>query len=159
MANDMMTLERLQHLLDVHGANVARWPADEARALPTFAATSPTARAMLAEARAFDEVLKRAPNTPANRIGSLTDKIVAGATLASQSPAAPARAVAQPPPKRAMQRSRWPAIAAMAASLLIGVYAGFNGWAPQALQEVAWLSADQAVSTAVEDFSQYGDIL
>lgn len=160
MANEPMTLERLQHLLDVYGANVARWPGDEARGLRALTATSPAARVMLAEAQAFDDILKLAPGAPANRLGGLTDSIVANASAASQSPlAAPSRPVARPTANRAAYRAKWPAIAAMAASLLIGVYAGFNGWAPQALQQVSWLSADQAASVSADDFSQYGDIL
>ncbi len=160
MANETMTLERLQHLLDVHGANVVRWPGDEARALRTLTAASPAARAMLAEAQAFDDVLKLATGAPTIRLASLTDRIVASATLGSQlSVAAPSRPVARPTANRAAHRAKWPAIAAMAASLLIGVYAGFNGWAPQGLQQVSWLSDDQAASVSADDFSQYGDIL
>ena len=51
MANDPMTLERFQHLLDAHGASVARWPVADARDVSALASVSPEARVMLAERR------------------------------------------------------------------------------------------------------------
>ncbi len=160
MANDPMTLERFQHLLDAHGASVARWPVADARDVSALASVSPEARVMLAEAAALDRVLVAAPGPGHRSLRPLTDQIVAGATFSSRSIGpAPSVTALQPVAKRPIGRLRWPAIAAMAASLLIGVYGGLNGWAPQALQQVAWMSADQGSNATADDESQYGDIL
>ena len=154
MTSDSMTLDRLQSLLDAHGGNVTRWPEEDARALPALTAANPYARAMVAEAVALDRVLAAAPAGRSNRLVSLTDRIVA--ETRSGPVIAIARGATQAPASR---RLRWPALAAMAASLLIGVYCGLNGYTPQALQQVAGLSTDQGIGAAAEDDSQYGDIL
>jgi hypothetical protein len=154
MTNNMMTLDRLQTLLDTHGAKVARWPESDQRALEALLAASAEARAMVAEAAALDRVLDAAPAGRTSRLVTLTDRIVAEARAGAVA-AIPRKAL--PPP--VSKRPRWPAVAAMAASLLIGVYGGFNGWAPQALQQVAGLSAEQGTTIAAEDDSQDGDIL
>lgn len=158
-ANEIMTLGRLQHVLDVHGADVARWPQNDALSLPSFLASSAEARQLMAEAVALDRLMSAAPSGRSDRLTSLADRIVviAGAAKITQ---LPDRTFTRP----IIGRSRWPAIAAMAASLLIGVYGGFNGWTPQVLQQVAELSVDDSADQTVDqsandDDAQYGDIL
>jgi len=156
MTTQIMTLERLQQLLDAHGASVVRWPEFDRRALSALMTTSAQARDMMAEAAALDRVLMAAPADRRHHLAGLTDRIVAKARM-GQVVRLPITAKS----RAAVGSSRWAAIAALAASLLIGVYGGLNGWAPQALQQVAGLTLDQASSAnaSADDIAQYGDIL
>lgn len=55
-----MTLEELRSLLDAHGGDPARWPADRRAAAEELAARDPAAAAALAEASALDGLILRA---------------------------------------------------------------------------------------------------
>jgi hypothetical protein len=153
MANDIMTLDRLRQLLDLHGAAFARWPVSEAEASTALMASNPTARALVAEAAAFDRVLAAAPSGRSDHLAKLTDTITGAAARPQFEP------VATRAPRSSMGRKRWAALAAMAASLLIGIYGGLNGWTPQGLQQIAELSADPASGATAEEDAQYGDFL
>jgi hypothetical protein len=54
-----MTLGRFQHLLDVHGADLARWPQPLRAAAERLLAADDTAPAALAQARALDALIAR----------------------------------------------------------------------------------------------------
>jgi hypothetical protein len=54
-----MTLARFQHLLDVHGADPARWPQPESAAAERLLAADDDATAALAQARALDAFIAR----------------------------------------------------------------------------------------------------
>ena len=58
-----MTLARFQHLLDVHGADLARWPQPHRAAAERLLATDRTAASARAQARALDALIAR--ETPA----------------------------------------------------------------------------------------------
>jgi hypothetical protein len=60
-----LTLARLQHLLDVHGGDLARWPQAQRSAAERLVAVDPAAAAALARAREFDSLIVRDP-LPAN---------------------------------------------------------------------------------------------
>jgi hypothetical protein len=157
MTNNVNDLERLQDVLDAHGADIARWPKAEAAKLARLTETVPAARALFNEARALDRALAAAPAARPDRLARLTGRI------AAQAAANPAPSLSPPRPavvRHSAPLRHWPAVAAMAASLLLGVYAGFNdwsaGWVPASLQEVAW-SAPTATD-AVDD-GQEGDVL
>jgi hypothetical protein len=60
-----MTLGRFQHLLDVHGADLARWPQSQRAAAERLLATDGLATTALAQARAMDALIAReAPAQP-----------------------------------------------------------------------------------------------
>jgi hypothetical protein len=66
----LMTLERLNTILEAYGASPARWPADERAAAEAMIASSDAARAAFAEAARLDAMLDRAaPPPPADRLG------------------------------------------------------------------------------------------
>jgi len=54
-----MTLARFQHLLDVHGADLARWPQPLRTAAERLLATDRAATAALVQARALDALIAR----------------------------------------------------------------------------------------------------
>jgi anti-sigma factor RsiW len=54
-----MTLARFQRLLDVHGADLARWPQPQRDAAERLLATDGAAAAALAQARALDALIGR----------------------------------------------------------------------------------------------------
>jgi anti-sigma factor RsiW len=56
-----MTLARFQHLLDVHGADLARWPQAQRAAADRLLAADPAAAAALARARALDALIAHDP--------------------------------------------------------------------------------------------------
>jgi hypothetical protein len=66
-----MTITRFQHLLDVHGADLARWPQPQRAAAERLLATDGTAVAARAQARALDALIARETPTPADAAGVL----------------------------------------------------------------------------------------
>ena len=64
-----MTFARFQHLLDVHGADLARWPQPQRAAAERLLATDRTATSALAQARALDALIAR--EAPADATGVL----------------------------------------------------------------------------------------
>ncbi|MBV8166263.1 MAG: hypothetical protein JO021_05680 [Alphaproteobacteria bacterium] len=60
-----MRLTRFNRLLDLHGADLARWPARERAAAWQLVAARPEARAALDAARRLDALLARDPAPPA----------------------------------------------------------------------------------------------
>jgi anti-sigma factor RsiW len=54
-----MTLARFQHLLDVHGADLARWPQAQRAAAERLLADDPAAATALAHARELDALITR----------------------------------------------------------------------------------------------------
>jgi len=66
----LMTLERLNTILEAYGASPARWPAEERAAAEAMIAASDEARMAFAEAARLDAMLDRAtPPPPADRLG------------------------------------------------------------------------------------------
>jgi anti-sigma factor RsiW len=56
-----MTLARFEHLLDVHGADPARWPQAQRAAADRLLADDPAAATALARARELDALIVREP--------------------------------------------------------------------------------------------------
>lgn len=66
----LMTLERLNGILDAYGASPARWPAEERAAAEAMIASSDEARTSFAEAARLDAMLDQAAAPPpADRLG------------------------------------------------------------------------------------------
>ncbi|HHN73542.1 MAG TPA: hypothetical protein ENK13_05580 [Thermopetrobacter sp.] len=73
-----MTREELRKLLDIHGADPDRWPAERRAAMAALCARDPQAARMLAEARALDALLTEAVPAPlASEAGETTDEAAA----------------------------------------------------------------------------------
>jgi len=67
---NLMTMERLNTILEAYGASPARWPAEERAAAEAMIASSDAARAAFAEAARLDAMLDQAaPPPPADRLG------------------------------------------------------------------------------------------
>ncbi|HEV2957319.1 MAG TPA: hypothetical protein VGX95_14465 [Xanthobacteraceae bacterium] len=87
-----MTLARFQRLLDVHGADLARWPQPQRAAAERLLAADGAAAAALAQARALDMLVAREGPAQADATGVL--RALAGAPL--------------PPQRRRFLWRRWP---------------------------------------------------
>ena len=74
-------LERLRSLVETHGGDRERWPAAERRDMAQLIATDAAAAAIVAEARALDRVLDKAPTLGPARLADLTQRIVAAAEV------------------------------------------------------------------------------
>jgi hypothetical protein len=144
-------LDELQGLLETYGADTRRWPqAARARAEVVLGADRQAAR-MLAEAKALDAVLARAPLPAPERHAALADRIVAearsrapeitGAGAGRSSgivipwPRA-ARRAAREPVAAIAHRAQWRAAGLLAASLALGVFIGALDLAPASVDQL-----------------------
>jgi hypothetical protein len=160
-SNGIDDMKRLEDLIDSHGADVTRWPVEDRDTMNALLRQQPAVRALLDQATALDRVLEAAPHGQTIDMAALTARIVVAAQRATAQPvgAAPqSRPKLVLVPKHAVGArsivSYWPAMAALAASLVIGFYAGMSGWTPSGLQQVAGLSTDltdTGTSGAVDD--------
>lgn len=124
-------LQELNVLLEAYGSDRSRWPAAMRLRLSAFIASEPKARRALAEAEALDRVLDRAPFVSVDRQQALAQRIVAAATGAAPDARAGAGGGRVVPFRSNIGRSsagvpsrRYAAGALMAASLVLGVFAG-----------------------------------
>jgi hypothetical protein len=164
MNSKSMTMAELERLLEVYGAERARWPAEVRASAALLVAADPAARRLLAETEALDRVLDRAPVPGLPVEVALVARIVAAA---QRSPRIVPLPGAQPVGKEAgpgkaaprlaapVGRGRWQprlpsrqmgAAGVLAASLVMGVLIGNAGLPPQvlpALAEMAGFAADR----------------
>ncbi len=114
-------LDKLEAALDTYGADRTRWPAPLRHALSGLIAGNGEAQKLLADAELFDRLLDRAPQYDVARIAKLKERIAAAA---ERQP----RLVATRPDARAPQpvlrRSQGIVATALAASLVLGLFAG-----------------------------------
>lgn len=149
-------IEALGALVDRFGADRTRWPAPDRLRFAALLKDSAEARRVLAEAEAFDRLLDTAPLVDAGRRAALADRIVARALAEGGSDAAASRTTMTPaaaqPRVTDLERARaaraataaasrrprlgvsspWPAAALLAASLVLGIFAGSSGLLPAA---------------------------
>ena len=145
-------VEALQRLLDVYGADRSRWPARDRLKFAELLAESADARRILGDAGAFDRLLDMAPGAEAAAVGALAGKIAAAASAepkrAGRSIEAPHAMGATRTVKRLPERTRqiidWPAAALMAASLVLGVFVGTNGYFDDVTGQTAVVAASGA---------------
>jgi hypothetical protein len=129
MTNDVTENARLEQLrltLDTYGADRTRWPAQRRHELSQFIAASVEAQKLIADATAFDRLLDLAPTLDGARQQALLDSILKAAERT------PRVVIENAPATRPVQRSnvwRWGggAGAALAASLMLGIFAGQMG--------------------------------
>src|SRR5690606_32038312 len=84
-------LTALEEHLEIHGSRTERWPEAARRRFDFLLKENARARELLAEARALDDLLDRAPLPDPRRIADLGDRIAALAMAEGrdQRPAAP----------------------------------------------------------------------
>ena len=132
-----MTLADFERLLDIYGADRTRWPLVARASAATRLAADTKARSLLAEAEALDMVLLRAPEPEGADVSALADRIFAAAlrTPRSAASAGPSTPVLNAPriAQRVTDRVPMRAAALLAASLMIGIFAGQSQWGANAL--------------------------
>ncbi|HXF53373.1 MAG TPA: hypothetical protein VNK52_04545 [Hyphomicrobiaceae bacterium] len=142
-------LEALGRVLDAFGSDQSRWPAGAADRFRSLLVEVPAARALVAEARALERVLDRAPRPSREAMDAMADRIVAAAAGSSgqrerSAPVGGARVIALPAVLKqvrrgvAADRTVWQTAALLAACLVAGVYLG----------------ASPAVAPVVQDFAE-----
>ncbi len=161
-------LAAFQRLVDAFGSDQSRWPAGRLAAAQTLLNSGSeqgvAARRYLAEARAFDRLLYEAvPLADAGRVANLSDRIAQAAhrtatpanviRLGNQANRRSLLAAAASPNLRG---NGWAASALLAASLLLGVFAGPAVTSLSALHDVADavginMFGDQLALSAGED--------
>ncbi len=135
MSNQSETEQRLQELnrlLEIYSADKSRWPAADRIRLSSFIAIDPRAKAALAEAAALDRLLDIAPRVSVDRERALAQRIVAAAAASIPLPAQPGNVVPFPAAKKTAVpflrgQVRHAAGALLAASLVLGIFAGTSG--------------------------------
>lgn len=138
---DTAELAAFEDNLDIHGSRTERWPEAARLRFEPLLERSARARELLAEARALDSVLDRAPLPDTQRMQALADRIVAmaAAEATTKRSAAPVIDLAtrkrlRRPPAPAF---RWKVASALAASLLVGIYLGSSPPATSAVEAIA----------------------
>lgn len=118
-------LDKLEATLDTYGADRTRWPAPLRLSLSGLIAGNSDAQKMLKDAEAFDRLLDVAPQYDATRLDKLSDRIAAAAErqprlVTSHVPSITPR----PSVWSTLRRHHGIAATALAASLVLGVFAG-----------------------------------
>jgi hypothetical protein len=126
--NRNQRLADLQSALDAFGADRTRWPAHVRHGLSAFVSGDAEAQRLVNEAAAFDRLLDAAPTLSADRLDALAHRISA---LAERQPhvihSREKMGVENNAPHGGLgfaRRERAFAGAALAASLLLGIFAG-----------------------------------
>lgn len=160
----VMSFGDFEHLLEVYGADRTRWPLAERAAAAACLASNQGARRLLAEAEVLDAVLLTTEEPSNSELGVLADRIVSAARnaprLATQSGrsvgALTVRKPAAPAPRPISGRDWVRVTALLAASLVIGVFAGqsqLGASALPALENLTSLASARSVDRlAVLDF-------
>lgn len=133
-------LKLLEQTLEIYGADRTRWPAHVRRDLSGLTGTDSTAQRMVKEAEAFDRLLDLAPLVPDARIAALAGRIAKSASttprLAVHTNEAREQR-ARKPASNLYRRANAAAGLALAASLLLGIFAGGSQSSLTGVQEVA----------------------
>lgn len=167
MALEETGLEELRGVLDAYGADPARWPQSAREQLVSLTTQSTEAARLLEEARALDQVLGFAPVAGERDVRSASAGLLARLAAMEESSGASsvstgnpslgageativAFPAGKPAPRKASRAISWREPAILAASLLIGVFAGGQGLLDQAGLPVAewagWSSEEDDLS-------------
>ncbi len=155
--NQNTGLALLEATLETYGSDRTRWPAELRRQLSSVDSSNVEARRILAEAKALDRLIDIAPVVPADRLQALSDRIVMAARTTPRvvgSSSLPGRKPTLP-----MRRENFAAGMALAASLVLGMFAGSQQAVVPALQDLAGaagLASDATINQA--DASDDSDI-
>ncbi|MGQ0674160.1 MAG: hypothetical protein ACT4N2_14970 [Hyphomicrobium sp.] len=152
--SDTVSMAGLQRLCETLGADRSRWPARERLRYSGFIAEHAPARRMLAEALALDALLDRAPEPARRDVDALASRIL---LAAAEDAAGRGRVVRMPDRVHSRRRTvhestlGWPAAAMLAASLMLGIFAGWSGHVDGPMQSIASLASGQDGMTDGED--------
>jgi hypothetical protein len=145
-------LEAFQRLLDGYGSDRTRWPAPQRLEFAGLLAGNPDAQRLYREAEAFDHLLDLAPRPKGDK-AALVDRIAAAAfsELPDETPrwqtANLKRSMERPSePKGFFGRVSWPVTSMLAASLVIGAFAGFSGALDRAVPPLATAEVDDGLT-------------
>jgi len=149
--------EALERLLEIYGADRTRWPARERLRFAGVISEDKAASHMLAEAKALDALLDRAPRPSEAAVEALKDRIMAAAL---REPPAQVSAATRPSASITSIRSRrrvlpaitarfaeWPAAAVLAASLVVGVMLGSAGTFDATMTQMAQVAGLQSATS------------
>ena len=140
--NATFDLTEFEALLATYGANTARWPIERRAVAGALLAADPQARALLAEARALDDLLDLAPPPGADRQAKVAARIVAQALSERPASTEPKPIVDNVVPLRRLtatksatpamhppvpRRQGWQVGGVLAASLVLGLLIGSFG--------------------------------
>lgn len=142
MAVDKHTAElaAFEEHLDAYGSRVEIWPEAARRRFEPLIAGNARARELLAEARALENLLDRAPLPAKDRMVALADRIVSVATAEGREQVASAHVIDLAARRQARTVTRpaiWRVASALAASLLVGIYLGASPPVATAIEAIA----------------------
>jgi hypothetical protein len=141
-----MMIWRFRRLIAAYGADPARWPPGQRGRAEALLARSPTARALLAEAQAFDSLLLADAKPPADE--QLAAAIMARTIDVPQERApAPARAVAL---EWSLSRL-WPQAVGLAAAAVLGLVVGWADLLPGNIAGGEAIDLSDLVAGGVDD--------
>jgi hypothetical protein len=141
-----MMIWRFRRLIAAYGADPARWPPGQRGRAEALLARSDQARALLAEAQAFDALLLTDAKPPADE--QLMAAIIARATAALQERApSPARAVAF---EWSLSRL-WPQAVGLAAAAVLGLVVGWADLLPGNLAGGDAIDLSDLVAGGIDD--------
>ena len=153
---DTAELAAFEVHLEVHGARTERWSEAARERFKPLMERNARARELLAEARALEKLLDRAPLPNVDRMEALANRIVAmaAAEKASQPSTGNVVDLAARRQARAMRapRSRWQVASALAASLLVGIYLGASPPVTSAIETIA-------AAVGLEDVAEDADLV
>ena len=158
-------LRQLEERLEVSGASLSRWPKDCRARLAAFIETDAEAARLLAEIRALDRVLARAPKCAVR--SALEAKICAAAAKMRQDGGhagagiigfgnGSRRAGNGFGPRPVTGSSVWGGAALLAASLILGVYIGASGDAVPTLRSIEAFASNDLDAGFVLSGSLFG---
>lgn len=148
-------LALLDDVLDAYGADRTRWPAVARREISALLAQSAEARSRQEAAAAFDRLLDTAPSPDADRMAVLADRIMDRARTTP-------RVVATTPASRLggtlpVLRRHAGGIAALAASLMLGVFAGQSASMAPTVSELVELAGIETAGNQIAALPEDGD--
>lgn len=138
---DRAELTAFEDHLDIHGSRAERWPDAARERFEPLLERSGRARELLAEARALESLLDRAPLPDEQRMQALAGRIVAAAAVEAGGKQASTPIIDLASHQR-MRRSpapafRWKVASALAASLIAGIYLGASPPVTSAVEAIA----------------------
>lgn len=158
-------LGELQSLLEVHGSDRTRWPAAARLRLASFVASNPLGQAALQEAAALDRLLDMAPRVSIEREQALALRIQRAASdrprpSQTSQTVVPLRRSVTPNALSARGLLHHAGAALLAASLVLGIFAGTSGQlvpTVDALAEAIGLADDEPELALISEPSTNGE--
>ncbi len=158
---------RLQHVLDIYGADMVRWPERDRAELAAIVETDPLAGQLVGETAALERVLDSG-QVPSNaNENALIDRIIetvsghpdtdrnTGNVSAEIISIDDFRSGWVPP--RPAPYGIWSAAATLAASLVLGVYLGFGGYSTTVVQSLSYSIASVSDVEAIDPDYEFED--